>query len=158
MHGGGTSADGRRDKRSDYGPVSQSPIEEFLDAVDRLELDAIMALMAPDVRLLVVDGRRAEGTDAVRQLFADFLGQLRATTHRITAQWHEDDVWIAEVEAGYELRDWLQLNGLACAFILRVGPDGVSELKAYGAHEHQLSDHPTGGKAMWVGGWWVPPL
>ena len=152
------SGDGRRDKGSDYGSVSQSPIEEFLDAVDRLELDAIMALMAPDVRLLVVDGRRAEGIDAVRQLFADFLGQLRATTHRITAQWHEDDVWIAEVDANYELRDWLQLNGLPRAFIVRAGPDGVSELKAYGAHEHQLSNHPTGGKAMWIGGRWVPPL
>ncbi|HKR98166.1 MAG TPA: nuclear transport factor 2 family protein [Candidatus Dormibacteraeota bacterium] len=139
--------------------MSQSPIEEFLDALDRLELDAIMALMAPDVRVLVVDGRRAEGADAVRQLFADFLGQLRATTpHRITAQWHEDDVWIAEVDASYELRDWLQLNGLPRAFIVRAGPDGVSELKAYGAHEHQLSDHPTGGKGMWVGGRWVPPL
>ena len=54
--------------------MSQSPIEEFLDALDRLELDAIIALMAPDVRMLVVDGRRAEGTDAVRLLFADFLG------------------------------------------------------------------------------------
>jgi hypothetical protein len=123
--------------------VSQSPIEEFLDALDRLELDAIMALMARDVRVLVVDGRRAEGTDAVRQLLADFLGQLRATTHRITAQWHEDDVWIAEVDASYELRDWLQPNGLPRAFILRAGTDGVSELKAYGAHEHQLSNHPT---------------
>ena len=138
--------------------MSQSPIEEFLDALDRLELDAIMALMARDVRVLVVDGRRAEGTDAVRQLLADFLGQLRATTHRITAQWHEDDVWIAEVDASYELRDWLQPNGLPRAFILRAGTDGVSELKAYGAHEHQLSNHPTGGKAMWIGGRWVPPL
>jgi hypothetical protein len=138
--------------------VSQSPIEEFLDAVDRLELDAIMALMAPDVRVLVVDGRRAEGTDAVRQLLAEFLGQLRATTHRITAQWHSDDVWIAEADASYELRDWLQLNGLPRASIVRAGPGGVSELKAYGAHEHQLSNHPTGENGMWVGGRWVPPL
>ena len=114
--------------------------------------------MAPDMRVLVVDGRRAVGTDAVRQLFADFLGQLRATTHRITAQWHEDDVWIAEVDASYELRDWPQLNGLPRAFIMRAGTDDVSELKAYGAHEHQLSYHPTGGKAMWIGGRWVPPL
>jgi hypothetical protein len=71
LHDGGPSGDGRRDEGSDYGSVTESPIEEFLDAVDRLELDAIMALMAPDVRVLVVCGRRAEGTDAVRQLFAD---------------------------------------------------------------------------------------
>jgi SnoaL-like domain len=158
MRDGGPSGDGRGDERSDYGRVGQSPIEEFLGAVDRLELDAIMALMAPEVRVLVVDGRRAEGIDAVRQLFADFLGQLRATTHRITAEWHEDEVWIAGVDASYELRDWLQLNGLPRAFIVRAGPDGVCELNAYGAHEHQLSNHPTGGKALRVGGRWVPPL
>lgn len=117
-----------------------------------------MGLMAPDARVLVADGRRAEGTQAVRQLFADFLGQLRSTTHRITAQWHEDDVWIAEVDASYELRDWLQLNALPRAFIVRAGPDGVSELRAYGAHEHLLSDHPTGEEGMWVGGRLVPPL
>ena len=69
-----------------------------------------MALMAPNARVPVADGRRAEGTEAVRQLFGDFLAQLRFTTHRITAQWHQEDVWIAEVDASYELRDWLQLN------------------------------------------------
>jgi hypothetical protein len=138
--------------------VSQSPIEQFLDALDRLELEATVALMAPDARVLVADGRRAEGTEAVRQLFGEFLGQLRATTHRITAQWHVDDVWIAEVDASYELRDWLQLNALARAFIVRAAPDGISELRAYGAHEHRLSDHRTGEEGMRLGGRWVPPL
>ena len=123
--------------------MSQSPIERFLDAVDRLDVDAAMALMAPDARVLVADGRRAEGTEAVRQLLGDFLGQLRSTTHRITAQWHQEDVWIAEVDASYELRDWLQLNGLPRAFVVRASPDGVSELRTYGAHEHRLSQRPT---------------
>jgi hypothetical protein len=138
--------------------VSQSPIERFLDAVDRLDVDAAMALMAPDARVLVADGRRAEGTQAVRQLFGDFLGQLRSTTHRIKAQWHQEDVWIAEVDASYELRDWLQLTGLPRAFVVRAGPDGVSELRAYGAHEHRLSERPTGETGTWVGGQWIPPL
>ena len=117
-----------------------------------------MALMAPDARVLVADGRRAEGTEAVRQLVGDFLGQLRSTTHRITAQWHQQDVWIAEVDASYELRDWLQLNGLPRAFVVRASPDGVSELRTYGAHEHRLSERPTGEKGTWVGGQWIPPL
>jgi len=138
--------------------VSPSPIEQFLDAVDRLDLATIMALMRPDARVLIADGRRAEGTDAVRQLFGDFLGQLRSTTHRITAQWHQDDVWIAEVDASYELRDWLQLEAVPRAFVVRAGKDGISELRAYGAHEHRLSDRPTGEKGTWVGGQWVPPL
>lgn len=138
--------------------MSQSPIEQFLDALDRLELEDTMALIAPDARVLVADGRRAEGTDAIRQLLGAFLGQLRSTTHRITAQWHQDDVWIAEVDASYELRDLLQLNALPRAFIVRSGPDGISELRAYGAHEHRLSEHRTGDEGMRVGGRWLPPL
>jgi SnoaL-like domain len=138
--------------------VSDSPIERLLDALDRLDLDSAVALMAPDARVLVADGRRAEGTDAIRRLLGDFLGQLRSTTHRITAQWHDGDVWIAEIDASYELRDWLQLNALPRVFVVRAGPGGVSELRAYGAHEHSLSDHRTGEEGMWVGGRWVPPL
>ncbi len=143
---------------SDFAPVSESPVERLLDAIDRLDLEDMIALMAPDARVLVADGRHAEGTEAVRQLFGDFLGQLRSTTHRITAQWHQDDVWIAETDTSYELRDWLELTALPRVFIVRSGPEGVSELRAYGAHEQQLSDRPTGEEGMWVGGRWVPPL
>jgi hypothetical protein len=138
--------------------MTPSPIEQLLDAIDRLDLDGLMALMAPNPRVLVADGRRAEGTDAVRRLLVDFLGQLRSTTHRITGQWHEGEIWIAEVDATYELPDWLQLNGLPRAFVVRAGPDGISELRAYGAHEQRLSHSPTGEEGMWVGGRWVPPL
>jgi hypothetical protein len=148
----------RRDEASQFASVSESPIEQLLGAIDRLDLEDAMALMAPDARVLVADGRRAEGTEAVRQLMSDFLGQLRSTTHRVTAQWHEHDVWIAEADTSYELRDWLQLNALPRAFIVRAGPDGISELRAYGAHEHPLLDRPTGEEGMWVGGRWVPPL
>jgi SnoaL-like domain len=138
--------------------MTDSPIERFIDAIDRLDLDGAMALMAPDARVLVVDGSRAQGTDGVRQLLSEFLVQLRSAKHRITAQWHQDDAWIAEVDSSYELRDWLQLNGLPRAFILRSGPDGISELSVYGAHEHPFSDEPTGEEGWFVGGRWVPPL
>ena len=117
-----------------------------------------MALIAPDCRLLVVDGRRAEGEAGVRELFTEFVATVRSTTHRVTAQWHQDDVWIAEVEASYELRDRSKISALPRACVLRVGPDGVAELHFYGAHEHQLSDHRTGEEGMRIGGRWIPPL
>lgn len=138
--------------------MSDSPIEQFLRAVDELNVDAAMALMAPDVQFLAVDGRRGEGSEAVRKLVADFMSTLRSTSHRITAQWHQDDVWIAEVEGTYELQDYLKLNALPRAFVLRIGAEGIADLRAYGAHEHPLTDHRTGEEGMWVGGRWVPPL
>ena len=138
--------------------MNESPIEQLLDAFDKLNLEEVVALFAPDARLMTVDGRRAEGADAVRELLTAFIATLRAATHRITAQWHEDDVWIAEVDASYELQDWLQLNAIPRAFVLREGPAGIADLRVYGAREHQLTDHRTGEEGMWAGTRWIPPL
>jgi hypothetical protein len=129
-----------------------------LEAIDKLDADAAIAPLAPDCRLLTADGRRAEGTDAIHELLTSFLATLRSTTHRITDQWHQDNVWIAEVEASYELPDLLQLNALPRALVLRDGPDGVTELHVYGAHERPLTEHRTGEEGMWIGDRWIPPL
>jgi hypothetical protein len=138
--------------------VSESPIDRLLRAVDALDVDAALAPAAPNMRMLTADGRRAEGAAAVHELLADFLGTLRATAHTITAQWHQEDAWIAEVEATYELKDRTRIAGLPRAFILRDGPDGLLDLRVYGAHEQPLEDHRAGGGGMQLGGYWIPPL
>jgi ketosteroid isomerase-like protein len=138
--------------------VDESPIAELLAAVDTLDLDAVTAHFAPDGGLMTADGRRAQGIDEVRTLLAEFLGTLRATSHRVTAQWHEGDTWIAEVEATYELDDWMQTSPLPRAFVLRQAGDRVADLRIYGAHERPLADHAEGGLGSWVHGRWVPPL
>jgi SnoaL-like domain len=135
-----------------------SPIDRLLAAIDKLDVDAVTALFAPDARLLTADGRRAEGIEPVRQLLADFVATLRSTKHRVTAQWHPDDVWIAEVEASYELRDWLLIPAVPRAIVLRDGPDGIADLRMYGAHEHPVSEHRTGEEGIGIGSRWVPPL
>ncbi len=122
-----------------------------------LDVEAAIALMAPDCQMLAVDGRRAEGTAAVRELLSDFLAKIRQTRHRISAQWHQDDVWIAEVEVSYELKDGLRTRRRR-AFVLRDGPDGFLELHVYGAHERPLADHRAGEEGMRLGGQWIPPL
>lgn len=138
--------------------MSESPIETLLEAVDALDIERVMALYAPDARLLAVDGRRAEGKDAVREFFTAFRADLRSTSHRIIAQWHQDNVSIAEVEATYELRDWLQLKSLPRVFILYEGPEGITELHVYGAHERPLTEHRSGEAGWYLGDRWVPPL
>jgi SnoaL-like domain len=138
--------------------MSESPIDELLRALDRLDSDAAMALMAPGIRLLTADGRHAEGKKAVGELIASFLATLRSTSHRVTAQWHQDNVWIAEVEATYELKDRMRTGVLPRVFVLRMGPDGFADLRAYGAREHQLTDHHPGEEGMLLGGRWMPPL
>ncbi len=138
--------------------MAESPIAEFLQAVDRLDVEAAMALFEPEAKLLTVDGRRGEGIDEVRELLGSFLAALRSSAHRVTAEWRQEEVWIAEVEATYELRDWSVLRALPRAMVLRQGPEGITDLRIYGAHEHQLPDHSSGEEGVIVGGHWVPPL
>ena len=138
--------------------MSDSPIAQLLEAMDRRDIEAVMALAAPDIRFLAVDGRRAEGASAVRKLFTEFLGSLRRVEYRITAQWHVDGVWIAEVDVTYELQDYLELRALPRAFVARMSPEGIADLRAYGAHEHPLTEHRTGEEGMWIGRQWIPPL
>ena len=142
----------------DQTQVDQSPIAEFLDAVDRLNSEAAASLFAPEGRLLCFDGHRAEGIDRVRRLLDEFVAALRSSTHKVTAEWRQGDVWIAEVEVTYTLQDYLQLKALPRAFVLRGGPQGIVDLRIYGAHERELTDHRTGEEGWIVGGRWVPPV
>jgi hypothetical protein len=138
--------------------MSASPMEQLLDAMDRRDVEGLVNLFAPSGRLMTADGRHAEGAEAVQALLTEFFGALRSTTHRATAQWQQDNVWIAEIEASYELRDWLQMKDLPRVFVLREGPQGIDDLRVYGAHEHALAEHRTGEEGMWVGNRWIPPL
>jgi len=138
--------------------VSDSPIQRLVGAMDGRDVDALASLFAPGGRLMTADGRHAEGTEAVRELLIEFFGALRSTTHKVTAEWHQDNVWIAEIDASYELRDWLQLKDLSRVLVVREGPEGIDDLRVYGAHERALTAHRTGEEGMWVGMRWIPPL
>jgi SnoaL-like domain len=138
--------------------VSDSPIQRLVEPMDELDVDGLAALFAPDGRLMTADGRHAEGAEALRALLTEFFDTLRSTKHTITAEWHQDNVWIAEIAASYELRDWLRLTDLPRVFIVRSGSEGIHDLRVYGAHEHRLTDHRTGEEGMWVGSRWIPPL
>lgn len=139
--------------------MGSSPIDELLAAIDALDVKRALALLTSDCRLLTVDGRRAAGAAAVREVLGGVLDQLHTTEHRVSAQWHVDDVWIAEVEADYELEDdRFRLSAVPRVFIVRKGDGGIADLRIYGAHERKLSDHEPGDGSMRIGGRWMPPL
>jgi hypothetical protein len=138
--------------------VGVTPLEKLLEALDALDLDGVVTLLAPDCALLMCDGRRAQGTEDVRAQLGDLLDHLHSTSHRITNQWQVGEMWIAELEADYELRDQSRLSGLPRAIVARAGSDGIAELRVYGAHEHALGDRGGGDGSMVIGGRYMPPL
>jgi hypothetical protein len=138
--------------------VTGSPIEQLLEALDKLDVDATVALFASDGRLLSMDGRRAEGHEAIGEFFGDFFTRVRSMSHRITAAWNPEDAWIAELEASYELQDRLRMDAVPRAVVLHQGPDGITELHVYGANERALADRHSHSEGMRIGGRWMPPL
>ena len=135
-----------------------SPLDEFLRAIDAFDADAAMAMMAPDCRLLTAVGRSAVGGEAVRTMVAGFLARLCSTTHRVTAEWHVDGAWIAEVDATYEFTDRVRIGDLPRAFVARGGADGLSDVRVYGAHEAPLDDDNWSEQGLMFAGHWMPPL
>jgi hypothetical protein len=59
----GRAPERRRRTRTSIVGVGATPLEKLLDALDALDLDGAMALLAPDCALLMCDGGRAQGTD-----------------------------------------------------------------------------------------------
>ena len=137
--------------------MSASPIEQLLAALREFDLDAVVAMFAPEVDVLISDGRRAHGLDDARELIESFASSLHSMTHHVTAEWRAGEVCLAEVEATYELNDRLELT-IPRAFIVQSGPDGITVLHVYGAHEHPITEHRTGAEGMWIGQRWIPPL
>jgi hypothetical protein len=138
--------------------MTESPITKWLDDVSRFDVDAAVAALAPDAKLLSPDGRRAQGADAIRSLITEVTAELRGVSFRVTAEWQAGDTWVAELAATYELRDYAQIGPVPRAVIARVGADGIADLRIYGAHEGLVGEHRTGGEGMWVGRRWIPPL
>jgi len=139
--------------------VNESSIERLLAAVDALDVEAVVALFAEEARVLAADGRRAEGAEEVRELVTPALASLRSTSYEIMGQWQVDDVWIAEVDASYELRDFYGVDAVPLAFIMRSGPEGIVDARFYRAHERPVSEHDAG--EQWgrlVRGHWIPLL
>jgi hypothetical protein len=138
--------------------VAGSPISELLDSLAALDIDAVIGRFAPNGSLLRTDGSEAAGADAVRKALSEFLADLRGTVYSITAEWHpEDGVWIAEVEATYDLTDGTRHGPYGRAIVLRADGTGITDLRFYGAHELPLVAHLPY-REVRAGTHWLPTL
>ena len=138
--------------------MSGSPIEELLSAIDVLDLDRTLALLAPECTFLMADGHAGAGHEALGEALGELFAHLHRVEHRISAQWHVDEVWIAELEADYELTDRSRLLALPRALILRKEEQGISDLRVYGAHEREIYERDLAPGGLVIGGRYMPPL
>jgi hypothetical protein len=140
-----------------------SPLEQLLEAFDRLDADACTALFAPDGRLSWVDGHVAQGHAAVRACLTEYFNDLTSTTHTIRDSWQQGQVWIAEIDASYVLEDRSLQGPVSKVMILRMRPEGIGDLRVYAAvepsfHAAELSHQRARERGLVVGDWRLPPL
>lgn len=139
--------------------MADSPMRAVLSAMDALDLDALMALFAPDIRLGMAFGGDAVGLEQVRGELGWFFSELRSARHDVGSTWNpEPGVWISEMSATYELKDFSERGPYRRAMILRAGDGGIRELRMYGEHEPPLPE--TGRPYNEVRGprGWLPTL
>jgi hypothetical protein len=121
--------------------MSDSPIQTFIDAIDRLDLESVVSLFGPDGLFVTAFGTEAVGLEQVRGELSTFLGGLRATQHQIVAEWNpEPDTWIAETTATYELTDFSRRGPYKRAIFVRSASGLIEQLTIYGAHELPLPE------------------
>jgi SnoaL-like domain len=115
-------------------------MQAVLRALDALDLEAAVALFAPDGSLMTVFGETASGRDRVREVLGVFLQELRGSRHELTSEWNpEQGIWVAEMSATYELTDYSRRGPYARVIVLRAGDGGIDRLDIYGAHEQSLA-------------------
>ncbi len=134
-------------------------MQAVLRALDALDLEAAVALFAPDGSLTTVFGETASGRERVREVLGAFLLELRRSRHELTSEWNpEEGTWIAEMSASYELSDYSRRGPYARVIILRAGDAGIERLDIYGAHEQSLAvDGPRYTEVRGAHGW-LPTL
>ena len=138
--------------------MSDSPMGAVLDALDSLDLESALRLFAPDGSFMTAFGAEANGFDHVRDELIAFFSGLRGCAHAVETEWHpEPTVWIAELIATYELRDYSQRGPYRRVIVLRQGGDGIKSLRIYGAHEQPLAESESYQEVRGPHGW-LPTL
>jgi hypothetical protein len=139
--------------------MSDSPMLAVLAAIDALDLDTAISMVAADASFATPYGEQAQGREQVRALLGAFLAELRSTQHDVTSLWNpEPSVWIAEVSATYELNDFSRRGPYGRVFVLRAGDQGIEQLRIYGAHELPLAESGEPYREVRGPHGWLPTL
>jgi hypothetical protein len=139
--------------------MSDSPIAAVLAAIDSLDLEGTLELFAPSGNFMTAFGAEANGTEELREELSGFFAGLRGCAHTVETEWHpEPTVWIAEVNATYELEDFSQRGPYKRVLVLRQGEDGIVSLRIYGAHELPLNSSAETYQEVRGPHGWLPTL
>lgn len=94
-------------------------VDAFVAAIERLDLDAALALLADDVEYDNVPIGKVHGHDGVRTTLGPFLGMCTATEWRVLHQVASDDVVMNErIDRFHMAHGWVELR-VAGLFVVR---------------------------------------
>jgi hypothetical protein len=139
--------------------MSDSLIQGLLSAIDALDLEAATSMFSADADLMTLYGRQGKGTEQVRAVLGELIGELRSAHHEISSEWNpEPGVFIAELTATYELKDFSERGPYRRAIVMRAAGQQITQLGMYGAHELPLPEAEAGYHEVRGPHGWLPTL
>ena len=91
--------------------------------LDAMDIDSIMALFAPDARVVFGNGEPMLGVDAIRTGTVAFLDTIAGLHHSIVTEWNFGDDTIAELKVTYDRKDGQQV-AIPCVTIFHTRAAG----------------------------------
>lgn len=91
--------------------------------LDAMDIDSLMALFAPDARVVFGNGEPMLGADEIRAGTTAFLNTIAGLHHSIVTQWNFADDTIAELKVTYDRNDGMQV-AIPCVTIFHTDATG----------------------------------
>jgi ketosteroid isomerase-like protein len=111
-------------------PAVSEWIRDYFRTVDRMDLDAYLALHTDDVRFRFANAPTTTGKQAIREGLTQFWGSISGLRHDIVRTWDTRDSGVSEAMCVYTRKDGSEV-GIPTTTILRRRGDLVEDIRIY---------------------------
>ena len=111
-------------------PAVSDWIRDYFRTVDRMDLDAYLALHTDDVRFRFANAPTTTGKQAIREGLTQFWGSISGLRHDIVRTWDTGDSGVSEAMCVYTRKDGSEV-GIPTTTILRRRGDLVEDIRIY---------------------------
>jgi ketosteroid isomerase-like protein len=105
-------------------------IQRIYAADEALDVDAFVALLAPDVQFRLGSNPPVKGRETVRQVIANFFATIQKLKHHLIEVWEHGNTIVFQAEVTYTRKDGSQVT-LPYIDVLELDGSQIKDYKIY---------------------------
>lgn len=113
-------------KRNDLSDKAYQWYREYLDVIDRKDLDAYAAYLADDCQMYMNNDGPIEGKEAILSMLGPYWGSFASLEHDLLNIFGNDEAWVLEALNHYQRHDGKSVTVRAVAITER-SPQGLAQ-------------------------------